>query len=95
MRQLVVIKDELTLHYGRLETVTKIVATHQKEVFNIFGEKLYQNTHIYQNKTILRMGDGIKTFKSLKDLNQFLIDLFLENINPIKLYNSNQIHKEV
>ena len=89
-KPVVLIRDGLRLDFGRLEEQSEVSHYEIEVGCNIFGQRLYTERPVMKHRLILRMGDGIKTFKSEKELN-----LFLSYYGTAKVYSSDLIHHEV
>lgn len=84
------IKDGLHLSFGVLETKkikTGEVLTHFK---NAFGERMGRTEDVYQEETKLRMGDGIKEFKSEYDLQSYL-----QKIPSYAIFPTSEVHSVI
>ena len=90
IQQTVFIRDGLRLDFGRLESKTEVSHYEAEVCKNIFGQTLIVERPVLKRSLILRMSDGIKTFKS-----QIEMDCFLSHFESYKIYSIDLIHREV
>jgi hypothetical protein len=84
------IRDELKLEFGRLDSIRVELPSKIEVSVNIFNELLIRDVPKWEYKTILRSGNGIKTFKSEIEL----LD-FLSHYKTYEIYSTNMIHKQI
>jgi hypothetical protein len=86
---IIFIVDGLCLCYGYFETKTEHSHYEITRGYNIFGDVLYKETAVLNQYRRLRMGDGITTFKTLIDMNNYL-----SKVGPYKMFAADLIHKK-
>lgn len=99
MKQIVIVQDQLHdkihLSFGYFEPGLEYSHTEIERAYNIYGEKLKLEKKHYTSFRILRMGEGIKSFKNHEEVQGFLSKMFPDRSNlKVDVFNSDLVHRK-